>query len=117
MMNHKNIQKCDTVFRDGGYRMADERVKAAETLTRMLCRKGYPEEFGRTVAAQLGTEKTIGRMISYLSKAGRVSAEDIVDEMLAIMSDRDSWVRKKKAEYYNSKYNELLLHGLEDDED
>ena len=40
-----------------------------------------------------------------------------MDEMLAIMSDRDSWVRKKKAEYYNSKYNELLLHGLEDDED
>ena len=34
--------------------------------------------------------------------------EDIVDEMLAIMSDRDTWIRKKEAEFYNQKYNEYL---------
>ena len=37
-------------------------------------------------------------------------------EMLAIMEDQDRWVRKKSAEYYNRKYNELLYYGLGTDE-
>ena len=35
------------------------------------------------------------------------------DEMLAIMSDRERWIQKKEAEYYNSRYNDLLNNGLE----
>ena len=33
--------------------------------------------------------------------------------MLAIMSDRERWIQKKEAEYYNSRYNDLLNNGLE----
>ena len=39
--------------------------------------------------------------------------EMIADEMLAIMEDRERWIRKKTAEYYNGKYNELLWYGFE----
>ena len=35
-------------------------------------------------------------------------AEDMVDEMLAIQSDRDFWVDKKKSEYYQQQYNQML---------
>jgi len=44
------------------------------------------------------------------------SQEEIVDEMLVISSEIDIWRKKKAAEYYNSKYNELLNFGLSDEE-
>lgn len=40
------------------------------------------------------------------------NAEEIADEMLAISSEINAWRKKKEAEYYNSKYNELLQDGL-----
>ena len=38
------------------------------------------------------------------------------DAMLAIMKDRERWVKKKSAQYYNSRYNEILYYGLGGDE-
>ena len=57
------------------------------------------------------------RMLGYLRNAKPKKAEEIADEMLAIMAEREQWVRKKTAEFYNSKYNELLNKGLEDEEE
>jgi hypothetical protein len=37
--------------------------------------------------------------------------------MLAIMSDRERWIRKKKAEEANARYNELLYYGIGENED
>ena len=50
----------------------------------------------------------MNRMTSYLLKAKPDRPEDIVDEMLAIKSDTEQWIRKKKAEYTNRKINEYL---------
>ena len=79
---------------------------------------GYPKEFGIAIANNLRTEKTMSRMIGYLRNAKPQSAEEIADEMLAIMEDRERWTKKKEAEYYNAKYNEMLYFGLgtEDEE-
>ncbi len=84
----------------------------------IIIRMGYSEEFGAAIADSLGSEKTMERMVRYLHHAHPRSAEEIADEMLAILDDRDRWVRKKTAEYYNRKYNEFLDLGLgtEDDE-
>ena len=96
---------------------APESWKAAyRDLIETIVRMGYPEELGKAVAKNLGSEKTMRRMTAYLHSARPRSAEEIVDEMLAIMEDRDRWVRKKSAEYYNRKYNELLYYGLGTDE-
>ena len=84
-------------------------------LVRTLVRMGYPKEFGAVIADNLRTERTMSRMISYLRQANPRSADEIADEMLAIMEDRERWIRKKTAEYYNSKYNELLWYGIEGD--
>lgn len=84
------------------------RAHLSRELIEQLKDMGYPSEFGEAVARQLGTEKMMMRMISYLRQAKPRSAEEIADEMLAICSDRDRWRDKKMAEYYNSKYNEWL---------
>ena len=77
-------------------------------LTDILVRMGFSAELGEAIAANLRTEKPMNRMIGYLLSAQPRTEEDIVDEMLAIMSDRDTWIRKKEAEFYNQKYNEYL---------
>lgn len=86
---------------------------AYRELVQTIVRMGYPEEFGKAIAKNLGSEKTMNRMIAYLHSANPRSAEEIADEMLAIMSDRERWIQKKEAEYYNSRYNDLLNNGLE----
>lgn len=90
----------------------DRRKEIRQDLIHTLERMGYPQDFGIAIADNLGSEKTMSRMIGYLHHAKPGSAEEIVDEMLAIMEDRERWIRKKEAEYYNSKYNELLYYGL-----
>lgn len=82
--------------------------EAEETLVSVLVRMGYPQEFGRALSAELGSEKMMKRMTAYLLKAGPQRPEDIVDEMLAIRSDTERWIRKKRAEYNNRKINEYL---------
>ena len=86
---------------------AAERERLAKELVETVVRMGYPEEFGHAIVQNLRTEKTMSRMIGYLKHAKPRSAEEIADEMLAIMEDRKRWIQKKEAEYYNSKYNEM----------
>ena len=95
----------------------DERTRLYNELIKMIVRMGYPEEFGVLVADNLRTEKTMSRMLGYLRQARPTSAEEIADEMLAIMDDRARWIQKKEAEYYNRKYNEMLYYGLDVEED
>ena len=90
----------------------DRREQIYRDLVQTLVRMGYPKEFGVVIADNLRTEKTMSRMIGYLKQANPRSADEIADEMLAIMEDRERWIRKKTAEYYNSKYNELLWYGI-----
>ncbi len=92
---------------------ASKSWKAAYSdLVRAVASRGYPEDFGRMIAKNLGSEKTMRRMTAYLNSANPRSAEEIADEMLAIMSDRERWLRKKEAEEANARYNEILNRGL-----
>ena len=94
----------------------NERDKTCQELVETSVRMGYPESFGKSIAENLRTEKTMSRMIGYLRHAKPKSAEEIADEMLAIMDDRERWIQKKSAQFYNSRYNEILNYGLEGDE-
>ncbi|MBQ1532047.1 MAG: hypothetical protein IIZ57_07915 [Solobacterium sp.] len=86
----------------------DAKKEAADKLISVLMRMGYPREFGALITQELHSEKMINRMTSYLLKAKPGRPEEIVDEMLAIKSDTEQWIRKKKAEYTNRKINEYL---------
>ena len=86
--------------------------RAKEELVAAVCGLGFPEELGTQIAKQLGSPKAMQRMTAYLAYEKPKSAEIIVDEMLAILSDIERWREKKTAEEANAKYNELLYHGL-----
>ena len=94
---------------------APEWKVAYADLIEAIVRLGYPEEFGKTIAKNLGSEKTMRRMTAYLYSAKPRSAEEIADEMLAIMSDRERWIAKKEAEEANARYNEYLNERRSDE--
>lgn len=87
-----------------------------DTIIRMVEEKGFPGELGALVAATLGTEYGMGRMIRYLSHADPQRPEEIADEMLAICDDRDHWREKKEAEFYQQKYNQYLWDKKQTDD-
>ena len=74
-----------------------------QELINILSRMGFSAELGEAIAANLRTEKPMSWMIGYLLSAQPRTEADIVDEMLAIMSDRDTWIRKKGSGVLQSK--------------
>ena len=91
--------------------------RARKELMETIVRMGYPEEFGEMIARNLGSEKMMRRMTAYLFSARPRTAEEIADEMLALMSDRERWIAKKESEQANARYNEFLNRRLEEETD
>ena len=69
---------------------------------------GYPEEFADLLAKQLGSPKAIDRMTSYIYLARPGSVEMVVDEMLAICSEIESWREKRDSREAQDRYNAWL---------
>ena len=79
---------------------------------------GFPDELGEAVVKNLGSPKAMDRMTSYLVNVKPKTPELVVDEMLAIRSEIETWRAKKDSEDANAKYNEMLYYGLgNEDED
>ena len=77
----------------------------------MIC-KGYSQPFVDKVVRNMNTDYTAGRLLSYLYQAKHPRMEDVVDEMLAILSDREAIVKKKKMEHAQSVLNDVYNKGL-----
>jgi len=84
-----------------------ERTELSMQLYRILLERGYPEEFCDLITKNLNTDFTAKRMIGYLSHYSNLPEVEIVDEMLAILSDRNAIMRKKEMEHAQVKINEL----------
>lgn len=52
-------------------------------LYELMLRKGYPEEFSRLICAEMSTDFTAEKMMSYVS-GPKKRLEDVADEMVAI---------------------------------
>ena len=85
---------------------SDESVE----LFRVLSRRGYSPEFCELISNQLNTTWTANRMLGYLRNLPKLKEEDIVDEMLGILSDRDRIRQKKEMEYNQAKLNEFYMN-------
>jgi hypothetical protein len=83
-------------------------------LYHMMLGQGYPEEFCDIITKNLNTDFTATRMIGYLSHYSHLPLEEIADEMLSILSDRNRIMQKKEMESTNAAWNEFLQHGFED---
>ncbi len=86
--------------------------EAKDELVETIIGLGFPKEFGLEIAKGLGSPKAIRRMTAYLRNARPKDPETVVDGMLAIRTEIDSWRQKKKSEEANARYNELLRHGF-----
>ena len=75
--------------------------------------KGYPEDFCREIAyRQMNTDYTATRILGYLYRISEPRPEDVVDEMLAILSDRNAIIQKKELEHAQTTINKVYREGL-----
>ena len=65
-----------------------ERTELSMQLYHMMVEKGYSEDLCNLVSRNLNTDFTAARMIGYLSHYTDLPDVEVVDEMLAILSDR-----------------------------
>lgn len=88
-------------------------LERTEELYKLLLSKGYPKEFCAEIAYKnMNTDYTATRMLGYLYRVTDPRIEDLVDEMLAILSDRDEIIRKKEMEQAQAVINEIYRNGL-----
>ena len=90
--------------------MASERT---DELYKVLLDRGYPKEFCAEISYKnMNTDYTATRMLGYLYRVSDPRIEDLVDEMLAILSDRDAIIQKKEMEHAQAVINEIYRNGL-----
>ena len=90
--------------------MASEQT---DELYKVLLDRGYPKEFCAEIAYKnMNTDYTATRMLGYLYRVSNPRIEDLVDEMLAILSDRDAIIQKKEVEHAQAVINEIYRNGL-----
>ena len=83
-----------------------------DELYRALKHNGYPDDFCREIAyRQMNTDFTATRMLGYLYRVTSPRAEDVVDEMLAILSDRKAWIEKKQSEEAQAAISRMYREG------
>lgn len=80
----------------------ERREAARNELVAAVVRLGFPPEFGMLVANELGGEKSMRRMTSYLRGARPKTMEEVADELVAILEQRSAWVEHKISERANA---------------
>ena len=93
------------------------RSEMSMELYEMMLDRGYPEEFCDLISKNLNTDFAAGRMMGYLSHYQELPLEEIVDEMLSILADRNRIMQKKQLESNNAEWNRFLEEGFGLDED
>ena len=73
----------------------------------------YPKELCAEIAYKnMNTDYTATRMLGYLYRISNPRIEDLIDEMLAILSDRNAIIQKKEVEQAQSVINDVYQNGL-----
>ena len=89
------------------------RSEISMQLYEMLLERGYPQNLCELITRNLNTDYTATRMIGYLSHYSYLPEVEVVDEMLAILSDRNAIMKKKELEATQARINELYNFGLD----
>ena len=93
------------------------RTAKSMELYEIMLQRGYMAEFCEQITLNLNTDWTAQRMIGYLSHYKKLPMEDVADEMLAILSDRNRIMQKKDLEAVNARWNEMTYNGFSGDEE
>ena len=88
-------------------------TERTDELYKVLLTKGYPKELCAEIAYKnLNTDYTATRMQGYLYRYTEPRLEDVIDEMIAILSDREEIIKKKEMEQSQAVINEIYRNGL-----
>ncbi|MDD3239987.1 MAG: hypothetical protein PHW47_07890 [Lachnospira sp.] len=91
------------------------KLESSIELYELMLDREYPEEFCDLVTQNLNTDYTAIRMIQYLSHYQHLPMEEVVDEMLSIISDRNRIMEKKQLEQVNASWNRHLEKRREEE--
>lgn len=93
-------------------------AQARDRLITAVTSIGFSAELAELMARQLGSLKAIDRMTSYVHQAHPRTEEMLVDEMLAICAEIETWREKKESQDAQARYNAWLYYRkLEPDEE
>lgn len=102
---YKTIERWQVV-------MISERSK---DVYRALLKKGFPEALCSEIAYKyMNTDYTATRMLGFLYRMSEPSVEMVVDEMLAILEDRDRFRKKHEMEEAQMSINKIYNEGMND---
>ena len=88
-------------------------TERTDELYKVLLTEGYPKELCAEIAYKnLNTDYTATRMLGYLYRYTEPRLEDVIDEMIAILSDREEIIKKKEMEQSQAVINEIYRNGL-----
>ena len=85
-------------------------VQARDRLVAAVTGIGFSAELAELMARQLGSPKAIDRMTSYVYQARPSTEEMLVDEMLAICAEIETWREKKESQEAQARYNARLYY-------
>ena len=85
-----------------------ERTEKSMELYEVLLSRGYQKELCELITLNLNTDWTAQRMLGYLAYNKDLPVQEVVDEMLAILSDRTQIINKHELEESNARWNEYL---------
>jgi len=90
------------------------RTELSMKLYDVLLERGYQEELCDLITRNLNTDYTARRMLGYLRHYNRKLPEaELIDEMLAILSDRNALIKKKETEQAQAVINDVYMNGLD----
>ena len=89
------------------------RTEISMQLYNLMMERGYPENLCDLVTRNLNTDYTATRMIGYLSHYSDLPDVEVVDEMLAILSDRNELIKTKESEQAQARISEIYRFGLD----
>jgi len=96
------------------YLWAQARDRLVATVTAL----GFSAQLADLMARQLGSPKAIDRMTSYVRQARPRTEEMLVDEMLAICAEIETWRERKESQEAQARYSARLYYQkLEPDEE
>jgi hypothetical protein len=90
------------------------RTEKSLLLYDVMLKRGYPQEFCEQITLNLNTDWTANRMLGYLSHYKKLPMEEVADEMLSILSDRNRIMQKKELESTNARWNDYLNRRKEE---
>ena len=94
-------------------------AQARDRLVAAVTALGFSAELAELMAKQLKSPKAIDRMVSYIRQAHPRTEEMLVDEMLAICAEIETWRQKKESQEAQARYNSWLYYkkGNPDEEE